>query len=56
MTLLKWKMFVTSMQLELNKTFLMQFSEKKRTKPQKSRVAAVLHSLSLFQIQVVYYK
>ena len=28
----------------------------KRRKPQKSRVAAVLHSLSLFRNQVVYYK
>ena len=26
MTHLKWKMFVTSVQLELNKTFLMQYS------------------------------
>ena len=31
MTHLKWKMFVTSMQLELNKTFLMQYSLMKTT-------------------------
>ena len=57
MTHLKWKMFVTSMQLALNKTYLMQYSLmkttrfqiEKRRKPQKSRVVAVLHSLSLFR-------
>ena len=31
MTHVKWKMFVTSMQLELNKTFLMQYSLMKTT-------------------------
>ena len=31
MTHLKWKKFVTSMQLELNKTFLMQYSLMKTT-------------------------
>ena len=31
MTHLKWKMFVTSVQLELNKTFLMQYSLIKTT-------------------------
>ena len=31
MTHLKWKMFVTSMQLDLNKTFLMQHSLMKTT-------------------------
>ena len=64
MTHLKGKMFVTSMQLELNETFLMQYSLMKTTPFQRKEEspknqglhAAALHSLSLFRNQVVYYK
>ena len=64
MSHLKCKMLVTSMQLELNKTFLMQYSlmkitpfQRKEESPQNQGLhAAVLHSLSLFRNQVVYYK
>ena len=53
-----------SMQLERNKTFLMQYSLMKTTPSQRKEEspknqglhAAVLHSLSLFRNQVVYYK
>ena len=64
MTHLRWNIFVTSMYLELNKSFLMQdslmkitpFQRKEESHKNQGLQLAVLHSLSFFQNQVVYYK